>query len=233
MKNYFSILFWILATLLMSLIFVSGTKFYPIALLISITTIPVVIITKMLWQSISFRDKKKGVISTIYLALIALLSEYLVLILINFYLFNLGLGQEAEMIFNPLFIWFMIIFLITAEQLIESWLFPKGESSFPELIEFISDRKKITVETLSILYIESCNNEVWVRMSGGNSHRTKMVISQWENVLDERFIRIHRSFIVNKLKITGSDSRYVYIGEERIEISRKYKDKLLDSITGK
>ncbi len=70
-------------------------------------------------------------------------------------------------------------------------------------------------------------------MSGGNSHRTKMVISQWENVLDERFIRIHRSFIVNKLKITGSDSRYVYIGEERIEISRKYKDKLLDSITGK
>lgn len=215
----------------MSLIFISGTKQYPTALLLSITTIPVVIITKILWQGISFRERKKGVIETIYLALIALLSEYLILILINFYLFNLGLDKGAEILFNPLFIWFIIISLITAEQLLLSWLLKKDKPNLPEFIKFISERKRITIETASILYVESCNNEVWVRMSGGISHRTKMMISQWENVLDERFIRIHRSFIVNKQKITGSDTRYVYIGEERIEISRKYKDKFTDAIT--
>jgi DNA-binding LytR/AlgR family response regulator len=53
-----------------------------------------------------------------------------------------------------------------------------------------------------------------------------MKISQWEAALDDRFVRVHRSFIVSRLHITRADAHTVWLGEIRIEISRKYRDKL-------
>jgi DNA-binding LytR/AlgR family response regulator len=51
-----------------------------------------------------------------------------------------------------------------------------------------------------------------------------MNISNWEMALDSRFIRIHRSFLVNKAHITKISPAKLWIGEKSLEISRKYRD---------
>ena len=62
--------------------------------------------------------------------------------------------------------------------------------------------------------------------SPGEIYRTKTRISQWEAQLDGRFLRIHRSYIVNTERIDRYLPSYVLIGDERIDISRKYKEEV-------
>jgi DNA-binding LytR/AlgR family response regulator len=51
------------------------------------------------------------------------------------------------------------------------------------------------------------------------------VISQWEETLDNRFIRVHRSFIVNEHHIEQANATGLVVGGKLIEVSRKYKTK--------
>ena len=61
-------------------------------------------------------------------------------------------------------------------------------------------------------------------MSNGGAYRTKSRISQWEALLDRRFLRIHRSYIVNTERIEEVRPTRIRIGDRQIEISRKYKE---------
>jgi DNA-binding LytR/AlgR family response regulator len=117
-----------------------------------------------------------------------------------------------------------MICLLSLEKLIEIKYLPAERVEENRVIEFTSDRKKISIPVDSIIFIESRDYEVWVRCADGLSYRTKMNISHWEEVLDSRFIRVHRSYLVNKAHITKTDSSCVYAGGKTIEISRKYKN---------
>ena len=46
-----------------------------------------------------------------------------------------------------------------------------------------------------------------------------------EMVLPEDFIRIHRSFIVNRAKISKFSREFVMLGEKELPISRSYKQR--------
>ena len=65
---------------------------------------------------------------------------------------------------------------------------------------------------------------MWIHTAGGLAYRTKTRISQWETQLDSRFLRIHRSFIVNTARIDRCCPAHVKIGGMTIEISRKYRE---------
>ena len=71
---------------------------------------------------------------------------------------------------------------------------------------------------LAILGIE------YLSLMLGHAYRTKTRISQWETQLDSRFLRIHRSFIVNTARIDRCCPAHVEIGGMTIEISRKYRE---------
>ncbi|MBI2259883.1 MAG: LytTR family transcriptional regulator DNA-binding domain-containing protein [Flavobacteriia bacterium] len=47
-----------------------------------------------------------------------------------------------------------------------------------------------------------------------------------EKKLSEIFIRVHRSYLINKNKITSRKSSSIFIGEKEILISRFYKNNL-------
>ncbi len=47
--------------------------------------------------------------------------------------------------------------------------------------------------------------------------------------LGHHFIRIHRSYLVNKSAITNIDTDTVYINETELPISRKYKKSIQNS----
>ena len=65
---------------------------------------------------------------------------------------------------------------------------------------------------------------MWIHTAGNVAYRTKTRISQWETQLDSRFLRIHRSFIVNTARIDRCCPAHVEIGCITIEISRKYRE---------
>lgn len=91
-------------------------------------------------------------------------------------------------------------------------------------LRFVSDRRPVTLDPGEILYVESNDDEVWIHTADGGAYRTKTRISQWEALLDRRFLRIHRSYIVNTERIEEVRPTRIRIGDRQIEISRKYKE---------
>lgn len=224
MRRYFNIIYWGLAILLLSGIFLSAASNFTSSLLLALTILPGVILAKFFLRDISFSKLWKGVYHLTLLAIVVLLFEYLSILIIDINFFHYGLGESADIIFNPLFIWLLIISLISLEKLIEIKLDTISPPEMERYIEFISDRKRVLLEIDTITYIESNDDEVWVRTADALSYRTKMNISHWQMVLDNRFVRIHRSFLVNRLHITKATPTKVWIGSKQLEISRKYRD---------
>ena len=68
-------------------------------------------------------------------------------------------------------------------------------------IRFVSERRKVALDPGEIRYVESYDSEVRIHTVSGEIYRTKTRISQWEAQLDGRFLRIHRSYIVNTERI--------------------------------
>ncbi len=94
---------------------------------------------------------------------------------------------------------------------------------------FVSkNRKKVKVVFDEILYVESLKDYIKIHLVN-ESHTVKFSISAFEKELDARFIRIHRSYIVNKNKITAYTKNDIEIGEIEIPIGDNYK-KGIDTI---
>lgn len=74
---------------------------------------------------------------------------------------------------------------------------------------------------------------MWIITESELSYRTKMNISHREEVLDTGFIRIHRSFLVNIDHITKFSPTKVCIGDTSLEVSRKYKESVIDILSVK
>jgi hypothetical protein len=222
MKRYFSIGYWLVVVLLMSLIFASVVDGYSKALLLAIMFLPGALLAKFFMKDLSFKNRCKGVLHSCCLALATLLIEYLGIIFTSWYLFKLSPGNLPDLIFNPVLIWLLLAAFIGLERIIEHYLVKAVP--LPEYITFTSDRKKISLRIDSLLYVESKDSEVLIYTSDNLTYRTKMKISQWESVLDERFLRVHRSFLVNLNHISHSTANEVTVGDHTIEVSRKYRD---------
>ena len=96
--------------------------------------------------------------------------------------------------------------------------------SIPFSWAFYSDRKSVTLPVNDIAYIESNDTEVHIVTLDGESYRNKTGIAQWENLLGEPFLRIHRSYLVNIDQASLSSPDSVLIPGKELPVSRKYKD---------
>lgn len=158
--------------------------------------------------------------STLYLTLAILCTEYLALILGH----RTALPDDEipDLLFNPLFILLVLSACILPEILIERRL--EARRPYDRMLRFVSDRRPVTLDPAELLYVESNDSEVWLHTRTGEAYRTKTRISQWEALLDRRFLRIHRSYIVNTECIEEYHPTRIRIGGSDIEISRKYKE---------
>ena len=64
----------------------------------------------------------------------------------------------------------------------------------------------------------------------GNSYRNKTGITQWENLLGEGFLRIHRSYLVNRDLASAETPDSVSVGSVSLPVSRKYKERVQESL---
>ncbi len=229
MRKYFGLFYWCVMVLLVSLILRSAMGSFGSALFLSLMLLPGVLLVKYLSKDISYKNRKQGVLHTLYLVAIASLTEYLAIIFVHWNLHGFESFQKLEMVLNPFFIWFVLASLLSIEALIKSHFM--GDVPPEKYIRFTSERAKVALELDSITYVESRDYAVYVMTASGKSYPTRMKISQWELALDDRFVRVHRSFIVNRRYVTRIDSRAVYLGDDLpIEISRKYKESVQEKL---
>ena len=94
-------------------------------------------------------------------------------------------------------------------------------------VTFFSDRQSVTLKVADIAYVESNDTEVRIITQAGESYRNKTGIAQWENLLGEGFLRIHRSYLVNVASASLSSADTVTVGNDRLPVSRKYKESVI------
>ena len=87
-------------------------------------------------------------------------------------------------------------------------------------------KKRIKVVMDTVLYVESFKDYIKIHLLEGTL-TIKESISNFEKRLDNRFIRLHRSYIVNTEKITAYTKNDVEIGRIEIPIGNNYKDNML------
>ena len=88
--------------------------------------------------------------------------------------------------------------------------------------ELVIQTKKLGAEiqpTMYGLFFEDINYA-----ADGGLYPTRTRISQWERLLDDRFIRIHRAWLVNAERVSRVTMTDVTIERVTLEVSRKYRN---------
>ena len=219
MKRFLIISYWIVSILLVAVVLTSLGYGFLEALFIGSMFLPGALAAKY------FFPKVKGVKDTVFLILGILAGEMLLFLVAHFSIITFrgnlpGPVMEwpdiPHILTNPVFIAIILTALAAGSYFFESWLDWKRPTK-PVPITFTSDRKPVTLPLEEILYVES------------NDFRNKTPISQWEAILSPHFLRIHRSFLVNKEAITRVDGDLLYVDDIELPVSRKYKDAVLNA----
>lgn len=95
----------------------------------------------------------------------------------------------------------------------------------PDHLFVKSEYRLIRIALTDITYIESSHEYVVVHITTGSSVKTMVSMKSIEDHLpSDRFMRVHRSFIVNLSKITVVErSRIIFDGKVYIPVSDQYK----------
>jgi len=87
-------------------------------------------------------------------------------------------------------------------------------------------KKQIRIVFDDILYAESLKDYIKIHFQK-ETLTIKESISSFEKRIDNRFIRIHRSYIVNSERITAYTKNDVEVGQIEIPIGNNYKDNMI------
>ena len=211
MKQFLPVVWWLTATLVIAFVLVGLGYLFADALLLGVLFLPGMLTARYFVPQLSFENRRQGILDTVYLALAILGIEYLSLMLGHAVVLGAGEGGMPGLLLNPPFILLVLTVLIAPEIALEKHL--ERRCPYARSISFVSDRRKITLDPAEISYVESNDSEVWIHTAGNVAYRTK-----------SRFLRIHRSFIVNTARIDRCCPAHVEIGGMTIEISRKYRE---------
>lgn len=228
MRQFFPVFYWLAAVLTITFVLVSLSYSFTQAFFVAVMFLPGMLIARYLLPRLCFCDRRKGIYHLLCLVGAILFTVYLGVMLTNLYVREIdfdpvkGFTGMPGLLNNPLFILLVLVAFVIPEALLEQRF--RKEPLREKSIGFISDRHKVTLDPADILYVESNDSEVRIHTVSGESFRTKTRISQWESLLDSRFLRIHRSFIINTDRIGQSSPTHVTMGEKTIEISRKYRE---------
>jgi DNA-binding LytR/AlgR family response regulator len=108
---------------------------------------------------------------------------------------------------------------------------PSIENTKPEIADdfvyFKVDKKMIKTKMSDILYIESIKDYVKVRTPEKEIITQQKISYLEESLPKEKFLRIHRSFIVNRERIDAYSATDIEVGKFHIPIGRNYKSDVI------
>jgi DNA-binding LytR/AlgR family response regulator len=107
----------------------------------------------------------------------------------------------------------------------------KGDLSFDHGI-FVKNKKRLEQILLKdILWIEAYDIYAMIKTATGQfllSHSLKVVEEKFPS---SHFIRVHRSYLVNKEKIEAIEENELVIGDKHIPIGKTYRDALMKKLS--
>lgn len=212
--------YWMLAVIMIAIILLSLGYPFAQGLLMGSLFLPGTFIVKFLLPKALKEEGGKRIMSSVFLFLGVAVLEFLLIVSVHIWISDQAYPSIAGVLVNPMFVALIITLLCLGDWFLSKYL----SSILPEdkTITFISDRHKVSILPSEILYIESNDREVTIFATENRTYRNKTGISQWENILGDNFIRIHRSYIVNRASIKSIDKDFICIGEIELPISRKY-----------
>lgn len=198
--------------------------------LMALLFIPGCMALKFILPKISFRNLREGLLNLLYILCAVVLTVMLVLMITQLRLNMDGVYQSEyinPILVNPLFIAAVMLVLSSGDWLLSRLFKPDSESE-PDMITFNSEYRKISLASTEIRYIESRDTEVWIYAVEDRIFRNRTGITQWENLLGENFVRVHRSYLVRRDIIVNVDSEHVILKDDtEIPVSKTFRKNLL------
>ena len=219
--------YWTASVFLIALALMSLDYCFSDALFVSMSFVPGCLVLRFLLPYVSFSELKKGIINLILVVAAVLLTDILLVIwchiMMNGFMMSFHNGFPTILV-NPAFISIIMLVLTGGDYVLSRFLKSHfQDESHP--VTFTSDYKKVTLDISEILYVESRDTEVWVYATDDRRFRNKTGITQWENLLGEDFVRVHRSYVVKKSAIVSVANESVSLQDgTEIPVSRKYRD---------
>ena len=93
----------------------------------------------------------------------------------------------------------------------------------PSFLFLRADRKNVKIQLHEILFIESLKDYVKVVTNDRTIVAKQSISTIEENLPEEAFLRIHRSFIVSLSKIDSFTAGLIQIGKYELPVSRSYR----------
>lgn len=216
------IAYWLAAIALLATILTSLDYTLAQAILIGLAFCPCALALEFLMP------KAKKPMDKVYLSLAVLLGVFVLILILHYYVWasyvqGMNPKDVAPMLINPAFLGLILTVLSIGDYYWAKWLAKRFKPK-NRTITFFSDRRSVTLPVSDIAYIESNDTEVRVVTVSGETHRNKTGISQWENLLGDGFLRIHRSYLVNTALMTVTSPDTVTVGAVQLPVSRKYKE---------
>jgi len=247
---YLHILYWIFVIVVLTLIFGRSwgnntAAFYFVSMLI-----PIVLGTSYFFNYVIVprfyltRKYLRFGLYTFYTLVVSLYLESIVIMFSYIYLGNFNfqsLGPYASDTLLFAVVLYLLVFLgsllLMARQIKENkqvihQLLEEKEKRKKSFLEIMSDRKIAKIPYEDIIYIESMSDYIKINTISGQMV-SKEKISKLYSRLPDMFLRIHRSFIVNKDRIRSFSSGEVVVENVPLNIGRSYKKQVKESLTGK
>lgn len=226
MVQYFLIVaYWCVAMVVLALIFVSFDYPFSMALFMGTMFLPALLCLRLMLPQVSFNNKWVGLRDSAFIVTGTIILTILLLLIANistkpYVMTNI----IPEALTNPIFISILLLAVALPQVWLERWLAKQAKKA-PQPIDFVSDRRRVSIMMDDITYVESNDSEVWIHTTSGESYRTKTTITQWSSILDNgNFIRIHRAYLVNSRFVNDINSTSLQIVNTELPISRKYRN---------
>ena len=225
MKTVLRIAYWPLAVALLAIILVSLDYSWPQAILIGLIFCPCALALEFLMP------KARKPLDKVYLSLAVVVAVIVLIVALHFAVWTSisreggiqNIKKVSPMLINPAFLGLILTALAIGDYFWSKWLSKRFKTK-GRTITFYSERKSVTLPLADIAYVESNDTEVHIITLSGESYRNRTGIGQWENLLGDDFLRIHRSYLVNAGLARLASADTVAIGQTELPVSRKYKE---------
>lgn len=228
-KMLIIVAYWLVAIVLTTLLLVSLDYDLAEAGVMSLTFLPAALALSFFLPKVDrTKNRRDRILDSIFIILGVMAMTFQLIFSIQLvFIFLHGYDIMAAwpipaMLRNPVFVAGILAVLAYGHYRLVQWLNAQFPSTKP--ITFFSGYRKVSLYRDDILYIESRDSEVWVMAKDGQSYRNRNGISQWENLLGEGFLRIHRAFLVNVSHATLSTPDTVLVDGKELPVSRKNKE---------
>lgn len=103
---------------------------------------------------------------------------------------------------------------------------PPAASASDEVLTVKSDRRYVRLRVDEITFVEGLKDYLIIH-TGERRIVTRMTVKSLEEALPQQFLRVGKSYIVNRDKIDSFDNNDLYIGTSVVPIGVSYKQEVL------